>query len=138
MENKNGKKIDKMTIILLTVLVFGLCLIGYPSFADAWNRYHSYHAINSYTERLENIEDSKELYFQNVHKPLMGKDPSLKIYISFGEESEEKRKWHDLGISYTPSDHTWVGAKLGIYCLGSKGCLDPGYSDFYYVKTKEL
>ena len=59
MENKNGKKIDKMTIILLTVLVFGLCLIGYPSFADAWNRYHSYHAINSYTERLENIEDSE-------------------------------------------------------------------------------
>ena len=87
---------------------------------------------------LANIEDSTELYFQNVHKPLTGKEPSLKIYISFGEESEEKRKWHDLGISYTPSDHTWVGAKLGIYCLGSKGCLDPGYSDFYYVKTKEL
>ena len=55
MENKNGKKIDKVPVILAAVMVLGLCLIGYPSFADAWNRYHSYHAINSYTERLENM-----------------------------------------------------------------------------------
>lgn len=59
MKNNSRKKIDKVTMILLIILVIGFCLIGYPTFADAWNRYHSYHTINSYTEHLENINDSE-------------------------------------------------------------------------------
>ena len=86
----------------------------------------------------ENV-DSKELYFQNVYKPVTGKHPSLKIFVSFDGGNCEGKQWHDLGVNYTPSDHTWVGAKLGIYAL-SKDIEDkaPGYADFYYVKTTEI
>lgn len=88
---------------------------------------------------LDEKADSKNLYFQNVHKPLTGKNPSLKIYISFGNEKVNARKWHDLGVCYTPSDHTWVGAKLGIYAISKNtDNKNPGYADFKYVKTTEL
>ena len=78
--------------------------------------------------------DSEKLYFQNVYKPLTGENPHLKVFVKFGNG-----EYMDTGISYTPSDHTWVGAKIGIYALGSNSeCKDAGFADFYYVKTTEL
>ncbi len=80
--------------------------------------------------------DSEKLYFQNVSKPFVGKNPVLKIsFIIMGKEEETIYK-KELGIEYTPSDHTWVGAKIGIYALsqGDAG----GYADFIYVHTREL
>ncbi len=78
--------------------------------------------------------DSEKLYFQNVYKPLTGKNPHLKVFVKFGNG-----EYMDTGISYTPSDHTWVGAKIGIYALGNNyEGKDAGFADFYYVKTTEL
>ncbi len=83
---------------------------------------------------LDEEMDSEKLYFQNVHEPFTGKNPSLKIIVQLGNS-----EYRDLGVSYTPSDHTWVGAKLGIYAIsGNKDDIDHGYADFLYVKTKEL
>ena len=97
MENKNGKKIDKVTVILAAVMVLGLCLIGYPSFADAWNRYHSYHAINTYTERLEDMDGSELVRIKEeareYNRRIVGHSPS---YILTDEELEEYKALLDI------------------------------------------
>ena len=90
MKNKSGKKVDKVTVILVAVLVLGLCLIGYPSFADAWNRYHSYQAINTYTERLEDMDGSELVAMKEAareyNQRLVGKTPT---YMLSDEEMKE-------------------------------------------------
>lgn len=82
--------------------------------------------------------DSQKLYFQNVKDPMYGKNPSLSIELGI-PSGEDSFIFHDLGVSYTPSDHTWVGAKLGIYAL-SDGSEDRehGYADFVDFVVKEL
>ncbi|WP_024864630.1 glycoside hydrolase family 43 protein [Butyrivibrio sp. FCS014] len=89
--------------------------------------------------------DSEELYFRNVDDPMFGESPSLYIELQVGEDEPA-----DLGIKFTPSDHTWVGAKTGIYAIssseegghGNVGEVSPGaaygYADFKSVVTKEL
>ena len=77
--------------------------------------------------------EKRNLYFQNVHHPYGGKNPSLKIYVKLGGSEYKK-----LDVDYTPSDHTWVGAKLGIYAIGKKSDKsNSGYAEFLYIKTKE-
>ena len=48
-------------------------------------------------------------------------------------------KAFDLGVKYTPTDHTWVGAKIGIFAISNKlekdGC---GYADYLSVVTTEI
>ncbi len=81
--------------------------------------------------------DSKELYFQDVKHPLSGADPTLRIELGI-EKQDGSVTWKDLEVSYTPSDHTWVGAKIGIYALSSDDSSKGGYADFKYVTVKEL
>ncbi len=77
--------------------------------------------------------DSQKLYFQNVNLPFGGHNPSLKIMLIRGDEQI------DLGVSYTPSDHTWVGAKIGIFALRNGDAdKEHGYADFSYVRVREL
>ncbi|MCR5155418.1 MAG: glycoside hydrolase 43 family protein [Butyrivibrio sp.] len=89
--------------------------------------------------------DSRELYFRNVDDPMFGESPSLYIELQI-----EGGGPTDLGIKFTPSDHTWVGAKTGIYAISSavsdvhrtgnpssSGCTY-GFADFKSVVTKEL
>ena len=76
---------------------------------------------------------SVDMYFLNVHEPLKGENPHLEIYISFNDGKTE----HDLGVNYTPSDHTWVGAKVGVFALSNKKKCE-GYADVLSVTTKEL
>ncbi|MBP5198339.1 MAG: family 43 glycosylhydrolase, partial [Lachnospiraceae bacterium] len=79
--------------------------------------------------------DSEKLYFGNVHEPFTGDNPHLRVYVQYGDSDE----YHDTGIDFTPSDHTWVGAKIGIYALGNTNYRDLcGFADFLYVHTKEL
>ena len=78
--------------------------------------------------------DSKKLYFQNVYHPYTGKNPSLKIAVKTGNGM-----YKDLDVNYTPSDHTWVGAKIGIFAIrGSANLNEIGYADFLAVETNEL
>jgi hypothetical protein len=67
--------------------------------------------------------DTRELYFQNVTCQDESRIPCLKIGITLGDGRHTA-----LDVVYTPSDHTWVGAKIGIFALssGSCGCEDPG------------
>lgn len=52
-------KNNRSTILLILVLLIGLSLILYPSFADCWNSFHSSRAIASYVEQVANIDDAQ-------------------------------------------------------------------------------
>ena len=47
------------TIILLIVLIAGLSLLLYPSFADWWNSMHQSRAVASYVEQVANIDEDQ-------------------------------------------------------------------------------
>ena len=86
-------------------------------------------------ENKDSSIKSEDMYFQNVHNPLGGSNPQLSIKLKYGISCSNII---DMGISYTPSDHTWVGAKVGIYAISLKDSKEEGYADFKYVRTIEL
>ena len=52
-------KNHRSTILLIFILLIGLSLMLYPSFADWWNSFHSSRAIASYVEQVANIDDAQ-------------------------------------------------------------------------------
>ena len=52
-------KNHRSTILLILILLIGLSLMLYPSFADWWNSFHSSRAIASYEEQVANIDDAQ-------------------------------------------------------------------------------
>lgn len=52
-------KNHRSTILLISILLIGLSLMLYPSFADWWNSFHSSRAIASYEEQVANIDDAQ-------------------------------------------------------------------------------
>ena len=86
-----------------------------------------------------------ETYFQNVTRSPEQEPMKLRIYltfdrcIGFDQDDDNKLPMTDLGIEFTPSDHTWVGAKLGIFALSKGSCKDlKGYADFKSFVVEEL
>ena len=86
-------KSHRSTILLILILLIGLSLMLYPSFADWWNSFHSSRAIASYVEQVANIDDAQyeELwdaawdYNQSLlHRPndFLLSDEQQKIYKS--------------------------------------------------------
>ena len=47
------------TIILLIVLIVGLSLLLYPTFADWWNSMHQSRAVASYVEKVANLDEEQ-------------------------------------------------------------------------------
>ena len=47
------------TIILFLVLIIGLSLVLYPTFADWWNSFHQSKAVAGYVEQVSNMDDEK-------------------------------------------------------------------------------
>ena len=81
---------------------------------------------------------SKELYFKNVEDK--DNTPILKMYLSL-DDDKDLRRTLDLKVAYTPSDHTWVGAKLGLFALScdmDKKSECEGYADFMYADIQEI
>ena len=52
-------KNHRSTILPILILLIGLSLMLYPSFADWWNSFHSSRAIASYVEQVANIDDAQ-------------------------------------------------------------------------------
>lgn len=65
------------TILLVLVLLVGLSLLLYPTFADWWNSQVQSRAIASYTEKVQNLDTDKykELWesARNYNKSLLGR-----------------------------------------------------------------
>ena len=47
------------TIFLILILLIGVSLLLYPTFADWWNSFHQTRAIASYSEEVANIDDDR-------------------------------------------------------------------------------
>ena len=56
MKKRTGSPI---TLLLILILLAGVSLLLYPSFADWWNSFHSSRAIASYEEQVANIDDAQ-------------------------------------------------------------------------------
>lgn len=52
-------KNNRSTILLILILLIGLSLMLYPSFADWWNSFHSSRSIANYVEQVANIDDAQ-------------------------------------------------------------------------------
>ena len=52
-------KNHRSTILPILILLIGLSLMLYPSFADWWNSFHSSRSIASYVEQVANIDDAQ-------------------------------------------------------------------------------
>lgn len=54
-EKSTKKKTNITNLILVIMLVAGIFLLVYPTFADWWNSFHATRAIATYTEQIENM-----------------------------------------------------------------------------------
>ena len=86
-----------------------------------------------------------ETYFQNVTPKPDSEQMKLKVNLSFDRTlmfepgADNENVMIDLGIDFTPSDHTWVGAKLGIFALALGTGNEPeGYADFKSFVVEEI
>lgn len=46
------------------------------------------------------------------------------------EEDAEEESWRELGPAFSPTQHTWVGARLALFAMPLWGEGDGGYADF--------
>ncbi|MCR5229930.1 MAG: glycoside hydrolase 43 family protein [Solobacterium sp.] len=74
------------------------------------------------------IHNRKDLYFESVDS----EKPELRMFFRSGQGS-----FTDSGCRFVPSDHTWVGAKTGIFAVSRKGSTQ-GCAEFVSVNTAEL
>ena len=82
-----------------------------------------------YDEEVNGVD----LYYQDVNVPYGGKNPHLSMELVLPDGGLK-----DLSVNFEPLDHTWVGAKIGIFALSKNVAKDPGFADFHYVTVNEL
>ena len=106
------------TIILLIVLIVGLSLLLYPTFADWWNTMHQSRAVASYVEKVANLDEEQYAELleaaQDYNQSLLGRSND---YIL----SEEQKQIYDqildvgglgiMGYIEVPS----IGVTLPVY-----------------------
>ena len=58
-------------------------------------------------------------------------------YYSLTDDTDPA-SWTEVRAEFTPSDHTWVGAKIGLFAniVGEKEA--GGYGDFEYLHVEAL
>ena len=72
--------------------------------------------------------DAEDLYFNSYD----AEKPELRIFFKAGDAP-----YTDSMCRFTPSDHTWVGAKTGVFALAKNGA-EEGAAEFLSVVTTEL
>ncbi|MGX8686513.1 MAG: hypothetical protein ACSW8K_01750, partial [bacterium] len=50
--------------------------------------------------------------------------------------SPDGEEFFDAGCEYIPSDHTWVGAKIGVFAISGEE--QGGYADLVSVRTEKI
>ncbi|MBR2067621.1 MAG: class C sortase [Solobacterium sp.] len=58
-ENNKKKGSSLTTWLLVLVMIAGLSLLLYPTFADWWNSFHASRAISSYSENIASLDTSE-------------------------------------------------------------------------------
>ena len=86
------------TIILFLVLIIGLSLVLYPTFADWWNSFHQSKAVASYVEQVSNMDDEK---YQEIWSAAWEYNQSLidrpNSYLLSEEQRENYNALLDIG-----------------------------------------
>lgn len=89
-----------VTLILTGIMLVGICLLAYPSFADYWNSFYQSRAVMSYAESVSNMNEEEyerildEAHLYNTKLAEKG----IKWSMS-DEEKEEYRKTLDIAGS---------------------------------------
>ena len=97
---KKWIKENLFTIILVAVLIVGLCLLIYPSFADYWNNFHQAKAVMSYAETVANMDE--EEYNQILSDARAYNARLAQSGINWGMTEEEREAYRNaLDISGT-------------------------------------
>ena len=86
------------TIILLIVLIVGLSLLLYPTFADWWNSMHQSRAVASYVEKVANLDEGQYAQFleaaQEYNKTLLDRNNE---YLLTNEQKQIYDQILDVG-----------------------------------------
>ena len=113
--------------VLVLVLVAGLSLLLYPTFADIWNSMHQSRAIASYSDTVASLDaisyDSVWAAAREYNQTLVGRDIS-RFYMTDEERAEYESTLNvtDVGvIGYIEIPR--LGEKMPIYHGTSEGVL---------------
>ena len=91
-------KNHRSTILLILILLIGLSLMLYPSFADWWNSFHSSRAIASYVDQVANIDDAQ---YEELWDAAWDYNQSLRHrpndYLLSDEQQETYKSLLDIG-----------------------------------------
>ncbi|MBN2222247.1 MAG: glycoside hydrolase 43 family protein [Vallitaleaceae bacterium] len=95
----------------------------------------SYDVNQQKSEKLQELavlpEESKTIIFQIR----LLDENGMKIRMAY---SLDEKNFIDCGVCFEPSDHTWVGSKIGLYSLASHQEENTGYADFDYIHLKAI
>lgn len=97
---KKWIKDNLFTIVLVAVLITGLCLLIYPSFADYWNNIHQARAVMSYAETVANMDEEEYSQILNDARAYNAELAQNGINWSMTEEEREAYR-NALDISGT-------------------------------------
>ncbi len=88
---------------------------------------------NIKSERIRmNLAMEPDLQFVVFRVVLCKEKDEIIFRMSYSLDGEA---FADTGFTFIPSDHTWVGAKLGLFSIALDHKEDHGYGDFEYVKV---
>lgn len=102
-------------------------------------------SIKEKTNTLKLVENMEKVIFSFAMEE--GKDgPEFKMFYTLGDEETA------VSTNFMPSDHTWVGAKIGLFATalgenvsgkdfeenGSQACSKGGCADFEYIHVTSL
>lgn len=65
----------------------------------------------------------------------MQEGPKLKMFYQIGTDAKVEVK---ESAAFVPSDHTWVGAKLGLFAVAENEGKACGYADFAYIHVNAI
>lgn len=114
------------TIVLVLIFIIGLSLLLYPSFSDWWNSWHATRVIESYTQALTQIDNTK--YWDMINAAVGYNQRLARRPFSLELSDEERREYEAtmdidgtgiMGYVEIPS----INVKLPIYHGTSDGVL---------------
>lgn len=85
------------------------------------------------TEQLLELADTVECVYFTFALERSEETPVFRMYYSLTDASDAKRV--QVKTEFMPSDHTWVGAKLGLFAVACEGNGQGGYADVAYIKV---
>ncbi|MCI5872075.1 MAG: glycoside hydrolase 43 family protein [Clostridiales bacterium] len=98
--------------------------------------YDSEDGIKEKTEQVLELADDVNRVYITFAMEAAGETPVFKMYYSLQDTSAASRVW--VKVDFMPSDHTWVGAKIGLFANTYDANAQGGYADFEYIQVSPL